>query len=190
MIDTLGLNKAYQKHKAKIIFCSRFILLWILWKSLFFFTWRNPALLSWYNNFSLDVIALLLDATYSLMSTLGESMEIDYMSRIVRIKGTPGVTVGEPCIGFDVNAIYIGLILSASGKALNKVWFLALGVTVLVLLNVLRISALTYLVEINPWLWEVNHKFVFSVVIYSFLFILWHYWLKYFSYSRSNLKST
>jgi len=190
MIKALDLNFILKKHRSKFVFCGRFLLLWVLWKSFFFVTWRTPSLLAWYNNFSLKVISLLLDGTFYLMTLLGENMELDSLLRIVKIKGTPGVTVGEPCIGFDVNAIYIGLILSASGKAINKLWFLILGVMMLVLLNVMRIAALAYLVEINPWLWEVNHKFVFSVVIYFFLFVLWHFWLKFFSikyveYNRS-----
>ncbi len=170
-----------ENHRSKVIFFTRFLLLWVLWKSFFFVTWRTPSLLIWYNNFSLDVISFLLDGTYLLMTFLGENMEMDYSNRIVRIAETPGVTVGEPCIGFDVNAIFIGLILSATGKAINKVWFIISGIVTLVSLNIIRIAALAYLVEINPWLWEVNHKFVFSVVIYLFLFILWHFWLKYFS---------
>lgn len=185
LVKTLNLNILLRTHRDKILFCGRFVSLWILWKVFFFITWRTPVLLEMYNNFSLYVISLLLEATHSLMSFLGENMEMDYPLRIVRIKGTTGVTVGEPCIGFDIIAIYIGLILSASGKALDKFCFLVVGITILVFLNVMRISALAYLVEINPWIWEVNHKFIFSVIIYAFLFVIWHLWLKYFSLNRT-----
>mgnify|MGYP001048214292 CR=1 FL=1 len=173
----MSLKKTYQNHRGKIVFVSRFAILWLLWKVFFFVTWRTPELLQWYNNFSLDVISLLLEGTYHLMTTLGETLELDYALRIIRIKGTVGVTVGEPCIGFDLNAIYIGLILSASGKPLHKMMFLIVGVAILVFLNIIRIASLAYLVEINPWLWEVNHKFIFSIVIYFFLFIMWRIWL-------------
>jgi exosortase/archaeosortase family protein len=181
------IKKIYQNHRGKIIFVSRFAILWVLWKAFFFITWRTPELLKWYNSFSLDVIALLLEGTYYLMTALGETMELDYALRIIRIKGTVGVTVGEPCIGFDLNAIYIGLILSASGKVFHKFWFLITGVAFLIFLNIVRIASLAYLVEINPWLWEVNHKFVFSIVIYFFLFIIWRIWLQNFSRKTSKV---
>jgi exosortase/archaeosortase family protein len=177
----IKLGDRFEKYQANLLFLFKFALLFVLWKMFFFLTWRVPEMLDWYNSVSLDVIAVLVDCAYWLMTALGESMEVDSELRIVRIIGTNGVTVGEPCIGYEVNAIFIALILSTQGKLMQKLLFLIGGLFVLVFLNVARISALAYLVEINPWLWEVNHKFIFSIVIYSVLFGLWHLWLKYTS---------
>lgn len=173
--------KFIRNNRSAVVFFVRFALLYLLWKIFFYFTWRTPELLEWYNNFSLDVIALLLEGTFVLMATLGETMEMDSALRIIRIQGTVGVTVGEPCIGFDLVAIYLGLILSASGKFYHKAIFLLAGSAFLVFLNIIRIASLAYLVQINPWLWEVNHKFIFSLIIYSFLFLFWRIWLNNFS---------
>lgn len=170
------------KRNSKVLkFLLKIGFLIFLWKVLFFVIWRNPFLLNLYNQFSLVVIDLFLNAAAGIMSILGEEMEIDHLLRIVRIKGTSGVTVGEPCIGYEIDAFFLALIISSTGKLSNKVWFSIFGLFLLVFVNLLRIITLTYLVEINPWLWEVNHKFVFSVVVYSVLFILWHLWIKFYA---------
>ncbi len=189
-MKSIKLRGRFEKHQDNLLFFIKFALLFLLWKVFFFLTWRVPVMLDFYNNFSLDVIALLLDGTYWFMTFLGENMELDNQLRIVRIVGTNGVTVGEPCIGFEVNAIFIALILSAQGRFIPKISFVIFGLAVLVFMNVSRIAALAYLVEINPWVWEVNHKFIFSIVIYSVLFGLWHLWLKYTSSSADGSSGT
>lgn len=177
-----GLLKAFiKKNSTPIKFLFRMGALIFLWKVLFFITWRNPVLLGYYNEFSLLIIDLLLNASATIMSFLGEQMEVDHVLRIIRIKDTVGVTVGEPCIGFEIDALFIALILCSKGSIQNKLWYGTLGLGLLIFVNILRIMVLTYLVEIDPWLWEVNHKFVFSVVVYSVLFFLWHIWIKRFS---------
>lgn len=186
-IGAYKILKLIKRHRSAIVFCFRFTSLFFLWKVFFYFTWRTPQLLIWYNEFSLDVISLLLKGTYALMTGLGENMELDHVLRIIRIKGTVGVTVGEPCIGFELDAIFLALILSASGKWIHKSVFLVLGLTMLTFLNIARIATLSYLVEINPWLWEVNHKFVFSTIIYCFLFCLWLIWLHNFSTNKKKV---
>lgn len=175
------------KRNIKVInFLLKIGLLILLWKVLFFVIWRNPYLLNLYNQLSLVVIDLFLNATAGIMSLLGEEMEIDHLLRIVRIKGTSGVTVGEPCIGYEIDAFFLALILSSNGNLTSKIWFSIFGLTLLVFVNLLRIIVLTYLVEINPWLWEVNHKFVFSIVVYSVLFLLWHLWIQKFTKVQYN----
>ena len=170
-----------QKNVKSMRFLVKIGALLVLWKLAFFFIWRSPDLLHAYNEFSLFVIDLLLHASGGIMSFFGEEIELDNALRIIRIKGTVGVTVGEPCIGFEIDALFLALVFSSAGKLMNKLWFSIIGLTVLVFVNIARIMTLAYLVEINPWLWEMNHKFVFSIVVYSVLFFLWHLWIQKFS---------
>ena len=94
-------------------------------------------------------------------------------TRIVKIIGTSGVTVGEPCVGFDIMALFVGLILSAAMNIKKKLAYIALAIIIINGLNVLRISALAVLVQFDPYLWELNHKFIFTIIVYLVMFSFW-----------------
>lgn len=155
------------------IFLRKFVTLLLLWKSLFFAIWRIPFLLDAYNNFSIKVIGILLSITHQLLLLLNYSSTIISSTRIIMIEGTSGVTVGEPCIGFDLMALVIGLILSTQLNIKSKIKNIAIGLALVNSLNIIRIAALAILVQYDPYLWELNHKFIFTSVVYIFIFIFW-----------------
>ena len=161
-----------------ISFVLKFLSLLLLWKVVFFVTWRNEGLLNAYNQFSLEVINVILICCSALLEFMGYTTEVISAERLVRIKGTLGVSVGEPCIGYEVTAIFMGLIVASKGRWTKKAWFLPFGVLVIYVLNLFRISALAMLVTINPVIWEINHKFVFSIIVYLAIFLLWRFWLR------------
>ena len=103
---------------------------------------------------------------------------MDQINRILRIQGTIGVTVGEPCIGYDITALFIALILSSRGTLIKKMWFIPSGVLLILIMNLLRISGLAVLVIINQEIWELNHKLIFTLIVYTFIFLMWRFWLK------------
>ena len=156
------------------------------WKVLFHFVWNDPYWLSAYNAFSLIVIEFILHCCAFLLEVFQYNVEIDSVDRILRLKGTIGVTVGEPCIGFEVMSLFVALILSCRGAIIKKIWFIPLGVAIIYSLNLLRICALALLVRIDPAIWELNHKVIFSLIVYSFIFIMWSYWIKINSKTKKN----
>jgi exosortase/archaeosortase family protein len=53
-----------------------------------------------------------------------------------------------------------------------------LGIIIIHFVNVLRITALAIIVKVNPdWLYF-NHNYTFTIVVYSFVFLLWWIWAK------------
>ena len=175
---TVKINQIVADNKRTITFILRLILFFLVWKIAFHFIWANPSLERIYNNFSLIIIDAMLVCCKQMLELLGYLIEIDNAERIVRIHGSIGVTVGEPCIGFGVSAFFTALIFSTTGAFHKKIWFVPIGLIIISLGNLLRICALTIMVESNPRLWEVNHKFVFTIIIYSCVFILWSFWIK------------
>jgi exosortase/archaeosortase family protein len=121
-----------------------------------------------------------------LLDLFQYNVETDAANRILRLQNTSGVVIGGACIGFEVTALFTALIISFKGPLSKKIWFIPLGVFIIYLLNLIRISALALLVTINPEIWELNHKFIFTIIVYSFIFMMWRYWLQ----LNSNLRNT
>lgn len=106
----------WSKYGSSVKFITIFALLFLAYKGMFFFIWRNDVLFSLYYDFSLRFINGLLLCSDYLLTVLGYSVETVEVTRIVKIGATSGVTVGEPCIGFDIMALFIGLIISTNLK--------------------------------------------------------------------------
>jgi len=167
-----------QKNPVLFTFISRFLLCYFLWEISFYVIWHNSTLLNSYRNLSLWIINCILDSTNSALHLLQYQTELDYGNRIIRLVSTGGVTVGEPCIGYGVMAIFSALIISYPKHLQQKLWFLPLGLVIIYIANIIRIMVLAITVEINPNIWEFNHKFFFKIIVYTIVFILWDQWIK------------
>ncbi|NQY67755.1 MAG: archaeosortase/exosortase family protein [Flavobacteriales bacterium] len=167
----------FKKNTDLYRFAIYFITLVGLWKVAFAIIWRTPYLLDLYNNFSLGVIDLILNHCGILLKCLSYKIEIISADRLLRIPGTLGVTVGEPCIGFDLMALYTALIISYKGTRSDKITYVIFGLVIIHFINIIRICALSILVSINSKIWELNHKVIFTLIVYSVIFMLWKKWI-------------
>lgn len=165
------------KNKDMMTFLFRLLGLYLIWKICFSIIWHSPDLMVQYRQVSLFAIDYILYHTKFFLELFQYETEIIPSARIIRIVGTRGVTVGEPCIGIGVMAVFSALILSYPGGGLKKLWYIPIGILVIHLMNIVRIGLLTILIEINSTLWELNHKFIFKIVIYSVVFLLWIKWI-------------
>ncbi|NQY11186.1 MAG: archaeosortase/exosortase family protein [Flavobacteriales bacterium] len=168
----------YNKHKKVFVFLFRMAGLVLLWKIVFHVIWRFQILLDLYNEISLQIINFILKNCALLLRGFRYSVEIDGPERILRISETIGVTVGEPCIGYEVTGVFMALIISYQAPLLKKLWFIPVGASLIYILNLIRISTLAILVKYNALIWDVNHKLIFTLIIYGFIFFMWKIWIK------------
>ncbi|BDS09471.1 archaeosortase/exosortase family protein [Aureispira anguillae] len=168
------------QHKNPVLatFLTRMMVLYALWEVCFHIIWAFPNLMAGYRAFSLFIIKGILQHTAWVLELLGYSTEMELGERIIKIVGTTGVSVGEPCIGFGVMAIFFALIISYPGLLRKKIWFLPLGLSLIYTMNIIRIAVLAIMVKIDPTIWELNHKFIFKIIIYSVILLLWRQWMK------------
>ena len=90
--------------------------------------------------------------------------------------------------------LYVGFILAYPGKIKHKLWVVPAGLLVIIILNIMRISGLTYLVLRWPEYVDINHHVIFKYTVYFFIFLMWYFWIKHYSVSakprKKNTKST
>lgn len=170
-------KRFFSNNNKSINFIRNFLVLFLLWKIVFHFVWQNPYLLDSYNKTGIEIINFILVNSSFILELIGYEVSIEYSTRILKINNSIGVTVGISCIGYELSAIYTGLIIASNGSLLKKILFITSGISIIYILNLFRISALAILVQYNQIIWDLNHKLIFTIIIYSVIFFIWKYWL-------------
>ena len=109
----------------------------------------------------------------------------------IGVLGSNGVTIGAPCDGVVLYALFIVFVVAFPGPVKHKLWYVPIGALSVFYLNVLRIVALAIIMSINEdWL-AFNHDYTFTIIVYAYVFILWMIWVKKFSpFSEKNTELT
>lgn len=117
-------------------------------------------LLSWfYEDISFEVLP---DLAYSTL----------------RHKGIEVINVFEGCNGLNVMIVYLSFLFAFSGKLKSTLYFLWIGITVLYLINLLRVMLLFQVSLHFPQQLYFFHKYFFTGMLYLFVFALWYAWVK------------
>ena len=99
------------------------------------------------------------------------------VAKILDYPYSHGVWIGEPCNGIKIFGLFTIFILSFRGEIKNKLFFITIGLTLLHILNVLRIAVLTYISAVNPLILDFNHNITFQLIIYGAMLSLWYIWI-------------
>lgn len=109
---------------------------------------------------------------YELMPAPPAAQQI----RTIGIDGSYGVWIGDPCNGIALFSLFLIFMIAYPGPWKKKLWYIPLGLAIIHFVNIIRITALTIIVDINPnWL-DFNHNYTFYVLVYSTVFALWYFW--------------
>lgn len=80
------------------------------------------------------------------------------------------------CTGLKQSFIWFVIMLTARGDRKKKLWFIPLGFVCIYLFNLLRVTAITMIMEHHHELFELFHSYVFKYLFYFMLFMLWVWW--------------
>lgn len=99
----------------------------------------------------------------------------------VGVTGSTGLFIGEPCNGFSLFILFLAFIVAFPGPVKHKIWFIPVGILLIHLINALRVIGLVLIVNKNPQWLSFNHDYTFTILVYSFVFLLWWIWINKFS---------
>lgn len=104
----------------------------------------------------------------------------------IGLAGSKGVTIGAPCNGVPLFALFIIFILAFPAKTwYHKIWFIPMGMVLIHLANCLRVIALAAIFDYNPEWLAFNHDYTFTILVYAFVFFLWYLFITKFSGSNT-----
>lgn len=142
--------------------------------------WIHP-----WGKLDLIVINNLIAISSSMLSVLGYDLippapDGDII-RTIGIDGTHGLWVGDPCNGITLFSLFIVFVVAFPGPWKTKLWFIPAGMLFIHFINAFRIVGLAIVSKESPESLEFNHNYVFTTLVYGFVFLLWYIWIKRFS---------
>lgn len=137
--------------------------------------WLHPA--GWADR---AVINNTISVSTSVLEWLGYEVEHNG-NRVLGVKGTPGLFIGDSCNGISLFALYSIFIVAFPGRVISKFIFIPVGILVIHLLNVLRVVALGIILTHSYEWTEFNHTYTFTILIYAFIFLSWLFWINRYS---------
>ena len=157
--------------------------LYLVWYFLYEYYLKPHTL---FDDYVIDSLVRLGERFLSLIGyTISDYASLDGPLRShLGIEGSKGVSIGAPCDGAVLFALFVVFVIAYPGPLKNKWWFIPSGLIAIHLINVLRVAALAIIVHINEdWL-AFNHDYTFTLLVYSFVFFLWWIWIKKFTDSH------
>jgi exosortase family protein XrtF len=101
--------------------------------------------------------------------------------RTIGVQGGHLLWIGDPCNGVGLFAVYLIFLIAYPGPWRHKLWFGALGLLTIHLINALRVAALCIIVKYDYELLNFNHDYTFYVIVYGWVFLLWAIWVRKFA---------
>lgn len=133
------------------------------------------------------VIHNTLSISQKILQWMGYEVAING-DRMITIKGTPGLFLGDSCNGISLFALYSIFLIAFPGKIISKIIFIPAGIIIIHFLNVFRVVCLS-IIETHSYAWtEFNHTYTFTILIYAFIFSTWLFWIN--KYSGLKKKAT
>jgi len=88
-----------------------------------------------------------------------------------------GVSVYEGCNGVNVFLVYLSFLVAYAGP--RRLWlrFAAIGLVLIHLINLSRVSLLFEVAIYFPDQLYLFHKYLFTAIIYTLVFVLWYWWV-------------
>jgi len=162
---------------------SRFLLIaatsYCVWLILYYFVIKEYTNWDYYLDYSIVYIS------HSLFSLAGITtlidIESDHVVLMLDRTNQIGVWVGDDCNGFKLFSIFAIFILAFPGNWKTKLWFIPMGIIFIQIANVIRVMSLLLIYENYPAALDFNHKYTFTVFVYSVIFFLWLWWAKKYS---------
>jgi exosortase/archaeosortase family protein len=151
-----------------LIFLFSFYILWfVVYK-----TWIQPQ-----ETIDLFVVDLTINVSKFILETFNYTV-FTGTERVIGVDGTGGLWIGDNCNGITLFSIFTGFILAyPKGKWWKKLIYILTGITLIELLNIIRVVALAILdTKSRAWT-EFNHTYTFTIIIYAFIFLMWMFWV-------------
>lgn len=99
------------------------------------------------------------------------------------------VYIAHSCNALVIIALYIGFIIAYPGPFKFKLLFVSVGSFIVFAMNVIRVSALGFNHVYHQASLDFNHKYTFTFMVYSVVFILWMIWANKYSSVKFELQN-
>ncbi|HBZ34526.1 MAG TPA: hypothetical protein DEO38_05445 [Bacteroidales bacterium] len=114
-------------------------------------------------------------STYHLINVFGGNVHLRHGNYLFFDNGVGSVIVWS-CSGLKQMFIFTCILLFSIGPWRHKLWFVPLGVVLCDIVNIMRISAITMLIENHRSWFPILHDHIFKYLFYLLIFLYWVIW--------------
>jgi len=176
---------SYKKINPTYRFVINGAIIFLIW-TIFYKLIRNFYLFDFfYEEVTYHLTNIQLYLTKIILNLVGFNIEI--YGKMISIVDGASVHLDRGCLGRNPLGLFVGFLLAFPGTIKHKLWFIPAGVLFISLLNVFRIIALILTNEYYPQYMDLNHHFIFKVIVYFFIFVMWAFWIKNLKKAKKNL---
>jgi len=110
-----------------------------------------------------------------LLHTIGSNVTLD-ASNTLRHGNNVSVQIIWGCTGLKQAYIFFCIIAFSRGPWAKKIWYIPLGLLVVYLFNILRITFIVAFIENHHNTFDLLHFYIFKYLFYLIIFAMWVYW--------------
>lgn len=164
-----------REFKPALFFLGKFLAIYLLGNVLY------GLFIESYGNRPDPLTAEVTEQTCWILNTLGETASMEYAQTnpfvALQSGGETVVSIFEGCNGVNVLIIFLAFLFAFGGSRFDMIWFGALGIMVVHLVNLGRIIFLYFIAQNNPANFYYFHKYFFTAILYVVVFTLWVFWI-------------
>lgn len=177
------INKIIKKYKLEVL---KDVMIFMVIILVVHFSYRF-----WANKTDFWPIGKTMSNAHEFMASLVFSQSAWIIDHLLRIPFTANertfhfvndgfITINQSCSGLKPILQFILLMLIFPGPWKHKAWFIPMGIVIVHLTNLFRISGLAVVTITIPEYWHFAHDYVFRPFFYVVIFFLWVWWVERF----------
>jgi len=113
------------------------------------------------------------------MASLFNMAGLEMTQTGIRILSDEAVyVIVQDCLGWKSKAVFLGLMYASTQRFLENIKFIATGLVVLAVTNIVRVFTTVYLAEMNIISFDVIHGVLWRWSLTIVVLGLWFYWLR------------
>lgn len=156
--------------KAVKVFAFRGVVLILLWNIVYKFLLEpsgipDVAMCHFFSNISAGTMSLFYPYCYAKDVT-------------VFVRDWPVININAACNGLELLVIYTGFLVCLPTEWKRMLAYAIVGSVTILFVNYLRFLALSYMVLKNMAITGFAHHYIFTIVVYGFIFLLWRQYSK------------
>ena len=123
-----------------------------------------------------------------VLNTIGWDVKLKPDNSISHPNGR-SVLIIWACTGLKQAYIFFSIIAFYRGPWKKKLWYIPLGLCVVYLFNIFRISFIIAAIENHPGWFTFLHEYLFKYIFYGIIFLMWVFWEEKIAQKKKNYKS-
>jgi len=150
-------------------FLIKAIILFISWQLLYHFA-MQPTRVP--DRFLTNITGIATEKFYALFYQ-NMSIQLDVFKVIIMRNGEKVIGIADPCNALEIYVLYVSFIICYPSTIKHRLKYIAIGLPILFVFNVLRACGLTWLNINRKDLADFSHHYLFQAIMYVIVFIIW-----------------